>query len=81
MIIPGYTTVFRKLVETGVLSPKTGLNMEKLVRLRNLIIHRYWEVDDIRIYREFKEKDRFIIKKFIEEVEDFASRTRGKRIL
>ena len=42
--IDGYTTVFRRLVETGVLSSRTGLDMGKLVRLRNLVIHRYWEV-------------------------------------
>mgnify|MGYP000005724646 CR=1 FL=1 len=50
--VEGYSQVFRKLVEHGVVSSRIGEEMEKLTRLRNLIIHRYWEVDDSRIYKE-----------------------------
>jgi len=28
--------------------------MENLAKLRNLIIYRYWEIDDSRIYKEAK---------------------------
>jgi len=52
--VDGYVQVIRKLVERGVISPDTGKGMESLLKLRDLIIHRYWEVDDERIYREAK---------------------------
>lgn len=37
--VEGYSQVFKKLVEHGVLSPEAGKGMERLARLRNLIIH------------------------------------------
>ncbi len=48
--------------------------MIRFVRLRNLIVHRYWEVDDARMYKEIKEEGFRIVRRFIEEVESFASR-------
>lgn len=42
----------KKLVEIGVVSAEVGDEVAKLVGLRNLSAHRYWEVDDLRIYRE-----------------------------
>ncbi|UNQ73171.1 HepT-like ribonuclease domain-containing protein [Infirmifilum sp. NZ] len=47
--------------------------MIKLVRLRNLIVHRYWEVDDARVYREVKEEGIRLVRGFVEEVERYAS--------
>ncbi|RLG44183.1 MAG: hypothetical protein DRN90_03205 [Thermoproteota archaeon] len=53
---------------------KNLLNMFFLViSLRNMIIHRYWEVDERRLYRESKESIG-LIKKFIEEVKNYASK-------
>jgi len=57
----------------GVLSRDVGEGMIRLVRLRNLIIRRYWEVDDIRMYREVKEEGIKLIRRFIEEVEGHVS--------
>ena len=51
--------------------------MEKLTRLRNLIIHRYWEIDDSRIYRETKSNGLKIIEDLIKEVEEYVIRTRN----
>lgn len=75
--VESYAQVFRKLVEHRVISPSTGSAMERLARLRNIIIHRYWDVDDSRIYREAKEGGLDVIKKFIEEVESYVARARG----
>ena len=70
----GYVQVFRKLLERGILSRDTGEGMIKLARLRNLIVHRYWDVDDARVYTEIKEVGIELVKKFIREVEKHASR-------
>ena len=71
--IEGYTRIFDKLVEHGVLSQELSEGMRRFIRLRNLIIHRYWEVDDIRIYREAKGSSLEIISRFLAEVEDYVS--------
>ena len=69
----GYTQVFRKLLD-GVLSKSTGEGMIKLARLRNLVVHRYWEVDDIRVHREVKEEGIGLVTRFVEEVAQHVSR-------
>ena len=71
--IEGYVWILRELVKREVLSNEIGENLEALVRLRNMIIHRYWEVDERRLYRESKESIG-LIKKFIEEVKNYASK-------
>jgi len=70
----GYVQVFRKLLERGILSRNTGEGMIKLARLRNLIVHRYWDVDDVRVYTEIKEVGIELVKEFIREVEKRVSR-------
>ena len=66
--------MFKKLVEHGVLSRDVGEGMVRLARLRNLIEHRYWEVDDARLYREVREEGIGLVRRFIGEVERYASR-------
>jgi len=65
------------LGEEGVISPRVGEGMQKLVRLRNLIIHRYWEVDDARVYREARSGGLDLVEEFAEEVEAYVARARG----
>jgi len=71
--VMGYSDIFRRLRERSVLGDTTGIGMEKLARLRNMIIHRYWEIDDARIYNEVKSEGIRIIKNFIMEVEKYVS--------
>lgn len=48
-------------MEYEVISSNVDTGMEKLTRLRNMTIHRYWEADDARIYMEAKERGLSII--------------------
>ncbi len=50
--IEGYIETARKLMEKKILNVREADALEKLIRLRNIIIHPYWEVDDRRIYNE-----------------------------
>ena len=75
--VESYSQVFDKLVENGVISSAIGEGMKRLVRLRNLVVHRYWEVDDARMYREAREGEIDIVKRFIEEIKGYVSRARG----
>ena len=47
-----YREAFVKLAEKGVISAETARSLTKLVGLRNLVVHRYWVVDDLRVYEE-----------------------------
>lgn len=73
--VEGYVEIIRKLIENSIISEAVGGEIEKLVRLRNLIVHRYWEVDDSRIYKEARGGLQ-VVKKFIEEVEAYVHRGR-----
>jgi uncharacterized protein YutE (UPF0331/DUF86 family) len=48
--------------------------MAALAMLRNLIVHRYWLVNDSRIYREAKASGMRLISKFVEEVREYVER-------
>ncbi|RLE97641.1 MAG: hypothetical protein DRJ63_08890 [Thermoprotei archaeon] len=77
--VEGYSHIFRLLRDRGVISPKVGEDMENLAKLRNLIIHRYWEIDDSRIYKEAKGSGLKVVEDFVKEVEEYVSRTRASR--
>ena len=53
---PGsYGEIFELLGELGVISRNMAWGMRKLAALRNLIVHRYWEIDDCRMFIELKD--------------------------
>ena len=74
--VESYAQVYDKLVENRVISRRVGEEMKRLVRLRNLIVHRYWEVDDERLYREARGDGVSVVKKFVEEVRGYVARAR-----
>ncbi len=69
-----YREVFLKLAEKGVISFEVAEGMASLASLRNMIVHRYWSIDDARIYREAKSGGVDVIKKFIKEVGEYVSK-------
>jgi uncharacterized protein YutE (UPF0331/DUF86 family) len=42
--------------------------MRRFAGLRNLLVHRYWEVDDARLYRELKEGGLEALRRFLRHV-------------
>ncbi|MHA1616331.1 MAG: type VII toxin-antitoxin system HepT family RNase toxin [Candidatus Njordarchaeales archaeon] len=69
-----YREVFLKLAEKGVISFGVAEKMASLASLRNMIVHRYWSIDDARIYREAKSSGVDVVEKFIKEVREFVSK-------
>jgi len=55
-----------------VISEDTARVMKELIRLRNRVIHRYWTVDDLRLYSETRNIGLRAYKKFLEEVEEYV---------
>ena len=72
--VRSYREVFLKLAERGVVSFGVAEGMASLASLRNMIVHRYWGVDDARIYREAKHGGVSIVEGFIKEVMDYVSK-------
>jgi uncharacterized protein YutE (UPF0331/DUF86 family) len=56
---------FRLLAERGLISNEASMELSELVRLRNLLVHRYWVVDDEKVYESIK-RDFRCVEEFIE---------------
>ncbi len=74
----GYVEVARKLAEEGLLPEDDAVQLERLVRLRNLITHRYWQVDDRRIHEEAKANGIEAIRRIIGELRGLVLGGRGE---
>lgn len=46
----GYADCFAALSELGAISPELTEHLKRMARFRNLIVHLYWKVDDLRVY-------------------------------
>jgi uncharacterized protein YutE (UPF0331/DUF86 family) len=51
----GYPDCFEKLSEAGIITKGVGEKLKKLAGLRNILIRKYWEIDDQKIFRSAKE--------------------------
>ena len=69
-----YRDVFRKLVLKGIIPLDVGKDLEKMASLRNMIVHRYWEIDDTLIYRGAKEGGIESIKRYIEVIKNYTEK-------
>jgi uncharacterized protein YutE (UPF0331/DUF86 family) len=63
-----YSECFRLLDEEGI-SDNCAKELTALVRLRNLLTHRYWIIDDNQVYNSIK-NDFKSVNKFLESVQD-----------
>jgi len=70
----GYRESFTELYRKGVVRPSVGTRMEKLASLRNMLVHRYWEVDDLRLYEEARGGGIEAIESFLGEVRAYVSK-------
>ena len=68
IISESYAEVFSMLAKKGVVSPSVSESFRRLTGLRNLVVHRYWDVDDSKIYDEAKGDGLGAVEKFAEEV-------------
>lgn len=60
--------VFQILGERGIIPRDLAAAMRRFAGLRNLLVHRYWEVDDARLYRELKEEGLEALRRFMRHV-------------
>ncbi len=58
---------FRALAERGLIKNKELYDLIGLIRLRNILVHRYWVIDDRRLYENVR-KDFSSVKRFVERI-------------
>ncbi|MGD0406076.1 MAG: DUF86 domain-containing protein [Candidatus Bathyarchaeia archaeon] len=63
-----YSECFRLLDEEGI-SDNCAKELTALVRLRNLLTHRYWIIDDSQVYNSIK-NDFKSVNKFLKSVQE-----------
>ena len=69
----GYPECFIKLGEHKVIPEKLAKKLSHAARLRNLLVHRYWEIDDHKVYNAVQSglND---FKEFIKHVNSFLAK-------
>ena len=72
--VEGYVETVKKLMERRILAQNDVETLEKLIRLRNIIIHRYWEVDDRRIYNEAKGSGIEAVRRIVDRLMEYVQR-------
>jgi len=71
-IVESYRDAIIKLRDKGLLGRRVAESIARLVSLRNLIVHRYRVVDDLKIYESAKNSGVESIERFIEEVSRYV---------
>ncbi len=51
----GYPDCFEKLSDARIITRELGEKLKKLASLRNIIIHKYWDIDDRKVFKSAKE--------------------------
>ncbi len=69
--LEGYVDSMRFFSRAGVLDRDVVEGLVRLVRLRNIIVHRYWEVDDRRVMEEARSGGLEVIKRAIDGIHRF----------
>jgi uncharacterized protein YutE (UPF0331/DUF86 family) len=59
---------YSMLGERGIIPRDLAAAMRRFAGLMNLLVHRYWEVDDARLYRELKEEGLETLRRFLRHV-------------
>lgn len=67
--VEGYPHCFLRMGELGLIPARLAERLARAARLRNLVVHRYWVIDDRRLYEE--------VKRGLSDFEEYASTVEG----
>jgi uncharacterized protein YutE (UPF0331/DUF86 family) len=60
----GFPECFTRLGVKGIIPQRLSTKLASAARLRNLLVHRYWEIDDTKVYNS--------VKKGLKDFEEFV---------
>jgi uncharacterized protein YutE (UPF0331/DUF86 family) len=70
IICEGYVDCIVKTGEAGIISSSLAQKLRKLAELRNIIVHRYWVIDDKKVYIQTLENKKYLIE-FVGRIEKY----------
>jgi len=65
----GFPECFARLVVKGIIPEDLASRLSSAARLRNLLVHRYWVINDEKVYKS--------VKRGLRDFEDFVTHVRG----
>ena len=68
-----YADTFKVLADAGVLESKFSLELEKMARFRNRLVHIYWDVDVVEIWRILQSRLRDF-EKYISQIGNYLAK-------
>jgi uncharacterized protein YutE (UPF0331/DUF86 family) len=70
----GYPDCFEKLSDAQIIKKELADKLKKIASLRNIVIHKYWQIDDRKVFKSTKENiDDF--GEFLRQVNEFIQRS------
>jgi len=70
----GYPDCFEKLSDAKIITRRLSVNLKKLAGLRNILIHKYWEIDDRKVFQSAKE-NMGDFEEFLNQLNKFVRKT------
>jgi len=70
IVCEGYIDCIVKMGETGIITSSLAQKLRKLADLRNILVHRYWVIDDKKVYAQTLENKKYLIE-FVDQIESF----------
>jgi len=74
----GYPDCFEKLSDAGIITNEYAVKLKKIAGLRNIIIHKYWQIDDRKVFKSTKENIGDF-EEFLRQINDFISKRGGNQ--
>lgn len=74
-----YSDCFKILHDFGVISGELSKKLGDMARFRNMLVHIYWEIDDVKIY-DLLTGDIVDLEKYIEEIAGYLEKNNEKGI-
>ncbi|ABL78651.1 DUF86 domain-containing protein [Thermofilum pendens] len=71
-VVEGYVEAMSFLARAGIVDPAVGEELVRLARLRNLLVHRYWEVSDEKILEEARKSGVKTVEEAVKSVRRFV---------
>jgi len=72
IVCEGYVDCIVKAGETGIIAVSLAQRLRKLADLRNILIHRYWVVDDKKIYTQTVDNKKYL-REFVDQTDGFVA--------
>jgi uncharacterized protein YutE (UPF0331/DUF86 family) len=69
----GYPDCFEKLSDAAIITKELSDKLKKAASLRNIIIHKYWAIDDLKVFKSAKENIGDF-EKFLKQINTFIGK-------